>query len=92
MHSLEAQIVFCIPMGLGVAFLLWVLWGFWREEQRAKAARREIESNSDSVQPRTIEIRRQGMHSSSTWGWPPSSLAHRSSPPPTLPNREQYRS
>ena len=68
MHSLEAQILFCIPMGLGVAFLLWVLWGFWLEEQRAKAARREIENNSDSVQPRTIETRRQSMRSPSTWG------------------------
>jgi hypothetical protein len=68
MHSLEAQIFFCIPMGLGVTFLLWVLWGFWWEEQRAKAALREIESNSDTVRPRTIELTRQGARSPSTWG------------------------
>ena len=67
MHSLEAQILFCIPMGLGVAFLLWVLWGFWCEEQRAKAALRGIESNSDRARPRTIELMRQGGRTP-TWG------------------------
>ena len=68
MHSLKAQILFSIPMGLGVAFLLWVLWGFWREEQRAKAALREIERNSDTVRPRTIELSRHGGHTPPTSG------------------------
>lgn len=90
MHSLQAQIIFCIPMGHGVAFLLWALWGFWREEQRAKAALREIASNAEAVRPRIVELTRQGARSPSIWGWPPESPAHRSSPPPAPPNREQH--
>jgi hypothetical protein len=36
MRTLEEQILFCIPMGLGAAFMLWVLWAFRMEEIREK--------------------------------------------------------
>jgi hypothetical protein len=34
MHSLAADIYFAIPMGIGIAFMLWFLWSFWREQHR----------------------------------------------------------
>jgi hypothetical protein len=42
MLTLRDQILFCIPIGLGVAFMLWVLLAFWREEHSRKAQKQRV--------------------------------------------------
>jgi len=34
MQTHSADILFFIPIGLGVAFMFWVLYGFWKDERR----------------------------------------------------------
>jgi hypothetical protein len=31
---LFAPVLFFVPMTLGVAFMFWALWGFWKDERR----------------------------------------------------------
>jgi hypothetical protein len=38
-----------VPMGLGVVFLLWVLWNFWKDERRKSDSDRRQSSSANSV-------------------------------------------
>jgi len=34
MQNYHTDILFYTPMALGVAFMFWALWGFWKDERR----------------------------------------------------------
>jgi hypothetical protein len=45
MQNFQPEMLIVAGMGLGVAFMLWVLWNFWRDERR-KHARDLLTANS----------------------------------------------
>jgi hypothetical protein len=45
MQNFEPEMFIIVPMGLGVAFMLWVLWNFWKDERR-KHVRDQVTANS----------------------------------------------
>jgi hypothetical protein len=49
MLTLEPGFVLAVPAGFGVAFLLWALWNFWRDERRKSDYSRPRTSTANSV-------------------------------------------
>jgi hypothetical protein len=64
MIETNAGALLLVPASLAVAFLLWVLWNFWKDDRRqASFAKRSIYSRGlEKSEKRHVEVGRLALH------------------------------